>query len=276
MLFSYYMQGHLCMFSTETLHFLVWAAAAIAGAMAALALQWRYGGRNRNDLAQFADLVADLRRERDLLTNALLEARAEIERLRQEVQAARQQLAALGFADGSHGVTGGFTLRNRTVLAILGDDPALLADEAALRAVESAGGLVFRRIRRATKAKVIAHIDRARLHGRPYDLVHVAAHMGAQGVLLSDGLADGAWLSERLQGAQVTLLAGCEGDAVGDWLGGVRYPITIAEAVSHEDASRFTQAFWTAIGIGLHPEAALAEALERAPAGLGEYVERHW
>ena len=264
------------MFFMDTLQFLAWIAAAVTGAALALALQQLTGGRNRYDLAQFAALVADLRKERDLLTNALIEARAEIERLRQEVQAARQQLAALGFADGGH-AAGAFPLRNRTVLAILGDDPALLADEAALRAVETATGLTFRRVRQATKAKIAACLDRARLHGRPYDLVHIAAHLGPQGVLLGGGgLVDGAWLSEHLQGVQVALLAGCAGDAVGDWLGGVRYAVSLAEAVSHEDASRFTQAFWGAIGQGLHPEAALATALERAPAGLGEYVERHW
>ena len=260
--------------SLQTIVFVLWVftLAASGALLREIQIARQDTGRMRADLQHFEQMIADLHRERELLTNALIEARGEIERLRQDLQAARQQLAAWGFpADG-----GAWSLRNRTVLACVGADPHLLADEAALRAVEAATGLAFRRLRPATKGRLAAALDRARLHGHPYELVHLAVHAGPQGVDLDGELATGDWLSEHLQGVKVLLLAGCEGDALGDWLGAVPYAITISAPVSHEDAARLTQAFSTEIGRGMPPATALERALDRAPAGMREVVERNW
>ncbi|MFM7582117.1 MAG: hypothetical protein ACKO9F_05240, partial [Caldilinea sp.] len=70
-------------------------------------------------------------------------------------------------------------------------------------------------------------------------------HAGHKGVQL----ADGKWLSERLLGVQVLLLAGCQGDRIGDWLGVVPFVITIDAAIGHDDAAVLCEHFW----IGIRP-----------------------
>ena len=89
-------------------------------------------------------------------------------------------------------------------------------------------------------------------------------------------MVDGNWLSERLAGVDVLLLAGCEADGVGDWLGVVPHVVTLAEEISGEDAGTLTLHFWTGIGRGLEPGVALAMALERCSPVVGEFVVRHW
>ena len=108
------------------------------------------------------------------------------------------------------------------------------------------------------------------------ELLHLALHASAAGVEFADGLADGNWLSERLFGVRIMLLAACQGDSVGDWLGVVPHVITLSEEISHEDAAVLTQHFWHNIGLNMEPGAALDEALGHCPPAVGEYVVRHW
>ena len=114
------------------------------------------------------------------------------------------------------------------------------------------------------------------IKGRPVELVHMAVHASPEGVHFADGVVDGDWLSERLLGVRVLLLAGCEGDTVGDWLGVVPYVITLAEEITHENAATLTQHFWGAIGHGMEPDEALEDALVHCPPVVSEYVVRHW
>jgi hypothetical protein len=164
----------------------------------------------------------------------------------------------------------------RTLLVCVGADAALKVDLAALRAVRAATGLHFRRIVAATRDDFEAHLRRERAKGRPVELLHLALHAGHDGVAFADGLADGDWLSERLCGVRVLLLAGCQGDAVGDWLGVVPHVITLSEDISHADAALLTEHFWKGIGRGLDPDRALDGALAACPPVVGEYVVRHW
>ncbi|MFM7173458.1 MAG: hypothetical protein ACKO4U_10550, partial [Caldilinea sp.] len=90
-----------------------------------------------------------------------------------------------------------------------------------------------------------AYLRRERSCGRPVSLLHLAVHAGHKGVQL----ADGKWLSERLLGVQVLLLAGCQGDRIGDWLGVVPFVITIDAAIGHDDAAVLCEHFW----IGIRP-----------------------
>ena len=72
------------------------------------------------------------------------------------------------------------------------------------------------------------------------------------------------------------LLAGCQGDRVGDWLGVVPYVVTLAEDITHADAALLTQHFWMGIGRGLSADAALDAALAHCAPVVSEYVIRHW
>lgn len=127
-----------------------------------------------------------------------------------------------------------------------------------------------------TKVKLKRYLDRARSYGRPVAHLHIGAHSGAQGIVLDDGVADADWLSQHLAGVQVLLLAGCNGDELGDWLGVVPYVVTLREEVNADDAALFSKLFWSEVVGGANPDEALSSALLKAPAGMGEYVEHHW
>jgi hypothetical protein len=160
----------------------------------------------------------------------------------------------------------------RTLFVCIGPDSALMLDLAALRAVRSATGLKFTRILDATRAKFTLALRRERNLGRPIELLHLALHASPAGVEFADGVADGNWLSERLFGVRIMLLASCQGDSIGDWLGVVPHVITLSEEISHEDAAVLTQHFWHNIGLSMEPGAALGHC----PPAVGEFVVRHW
>jgi hypothetical protein len=163
------------------------------------------------------------------------------------------------------------------ILAVcLGDDPELLLDLAALRAVRMASGLQFSRILDATRTKFVQYLNRERDFGRPVELLHLGLPASPAGVEFVDGLADGSWLSERLGGVRVLLLACCRGDSVGDWLGVVPYVVSLREDAGRAEVALLAQHFWQGIGLGQEPGAALEAALRRCPPILSEYVVRHW
>ena len=95
----------------------------------------------------------------------------------------------------------------RTLLVCIGPDSALMLDLAALRAVRSATGLKFHRLLDATRPKFAETLRRERSLGRPVELLHLALHASPEGVEFADGVADGNWLSERLFGVRIMLLA---------------------------------------------------------------------
>jgi hypothetical protein len=164
----------------------------------------------------------------------------------------------------------------RTLFVCVGPDSALMLDLAVLRAVRAATGLKFRRVLDATRPKFAETLRRERGLGRPIELLHLALHASREGVEFADGVADGSWLSERLFGVRIMLLASCEGDSVGEWLGVVPHVITLSEEITHEDAAALTQHFWHNIGLNMEPGAALDEALTHCPPAVSEYVVRHW
>jgi hypothetical protein len=164
----------------------------------------------------------------------------------------------------------------RTLYVCVGQDSALMLDLAALRAVRSATGLQFMRLLDTTRHKFATALRRERSFGRPVELLHVALHASHDGVQFADGVADGNWLSERLLGVRIMLLASCEGDSVGDWLGVVPQVITLSEEIGHEDAAVLTRHFWHNIGLNMEPGVALDEALGHCPLAVSEFVVRHW
>ena len=202
--------------------------------------------------------------------------RAAQRRLAQETAAQPSASASSGAAEDAGVSTVHAPSRRRMLLVCVGADGDLLIDLAALRAVRSATGLAFQRLIAPTRRKFAEYLRRERGLGRPVELLHLALHVAPEGVAFSDGLADGNWLSERLSGVNVMLLAGCSGESVGDWLGVVPHVVTLGEEISHEDAAALTQYFWQGIGLGEEPGAALDAALGHCPPAVAEYVVRHW
>ncbi len=162
------------------------------------------------------------------------------------------------------------------LLVVTGDDPLLEKDVAMVRAVARETGLHYQHIANATRADLEAHLRRARSHGRPFNWVHLACHVSHAGVRFADGVGDGAWLSSVLMGVEVLLIAGCNGDRVGDWLAVIPHVITLSDKISHDDAATLTHHFWEAMARAQPPTAALAQAMARCPQVLWESVVAHW
>lgn len=163
-----------------------------------------------------------------------------------------------------------------SLLVCVGPDQSLAYDVAHLRAVRAQAGLHFERLTHCTRDDLEQALRRARGHDRPVRWLHLACHAGPDGVAFADGLADGEWLSARLQGVEVLLLAACRGDRIGDWLAVVPWVVSLHEAISHGDAGLLAHHFWLRLAEGLAPGAALDAALQRCPPLVSEHVVRHW
>lgn len=207
--------------------------------------------------------------------NAAATAAITADDLRAAQQALEQEQAKKGAETASRIAVEGGRAR-RTLLVCAGPASAFMIDLAALRGVRAATGLEFRRLLDVTRPKLEKHLRREQGLGRPVELLHLALHASAAGVQFSDGVADGAWLSERLGGVRIMLLAGCEGEEVGDWLNVIPHVITLSEGITDADAAALTRHFWHNIGLGQEPGAALEAALAHCPPAVAEYVVRHW
>lgn len=162
----------------------------------------------------------------------------------------------------------------KVLLAVISDDSDLAIDAAILRKVQQRTGMLMTQIP-PSMSRLRAYLNRHRLLGHPVENVHFSVHSGPGGLIIGGELATGAWLSESLKGTRLVLIAGCESDSIGDWIGIVPSVVTIMNKVTNSDAAIFTEAFWMAIGEGVLPHAAYIRALERSPSTISEYVEFH-
>lgn len=167
------------------------------------------------------------------------------------------------------------TERRRVLLVGIGDDMMLQEDLAQLRRVQAQTNIRISRLLPVSKASLERTIERHRLAGNPVKLLHLAVHSGPDGLVFSDGVADGLWLSQQLAGVEIAMLAGCSNDRVADLLSVVPAVVSMREDVDNRDASIFAGAFWLAIGHGMDANEAFERALQRAPALVGEFVELH-
>lgn len=219
----------------------------------------------KKEVSELRDKVAFLEREYREAVERELNAHREIDALRHQIDELKARMVT---------TEDRWRLERKALLVALASDVAGWMDLAATRAQPI--GLTVTRLNGVTKERLKRFIDRGRMYNRPVELLHIGAHAGPDGIKFDDEMADANWLSEHLAGVKVLLIAGCSADALGDWLGVVPYVVTMAEDVADDDAAKFAQAFWAEIGAGRDPGLALDAALMRAPAGMEEYVERHW
>lgn len=161
------------------------------------------------------------------------------------------------------------------ILACVGNDKQFEVDLAALRAVRTKTGLRFSRLYPVTLDNLERKLNRDRVNGTPVRYIHFAVHSGPEGLLFQNDVATGQWLSQRLSGVEVAVIAGCKSDVVGDLLGVVRAVVTMREEIRNSDAAVFTEVFWTGIGNGLTVDRAFEDALDRCPPEVAEFVELH-
>lgn len=208
----------------------------------------------------------------DTLQSLLVNRQAEIDRLNARVwQLEHPPAATPAMASPT---SDGPALRP-VLLAAIGTKKMLTEDLAALRRVQAQTGLRLTRLLPVSRSSLERTLERHRRQGTPVRYLHLAVDAGPAGLVFDDGLADGVWLSEQLAGVEVTVIAGCQSDEVADLLGVVPFVVSMREEVENRDAAIFAEAFWMAIGQGLDAATAFEQALRRAPAAVGEFVELH-
>lgn len=242
------------------------AILALVVGLVAMALGLRRPQQMAATMPDYRREIDDLKATVNTLRRALDERDKRIATLETELSATKARLATLEQTEAQRD--------NNVIVAVLGTDDALLIDLAMLRNVQNRTGLRLTRLLPVSKSSLATYLSRHRTQGRPVRYVHFAVHSGPTGLVFSDGVADGVWLSETLAGVEVVLIAGCESDAVGDLIGVVPAVVSMREDVGHRDAASFALVFWTAVGGGASPEAAFDLALERVPA-VAEYAELH-
>jgi len=165
------------------------------------------------------------------------------------------------------GLTGPVLLK--PLLLICGPDEAMCNnDRQALRRA----GVVFQRLNLATKQLIVDELRRRRQDNTLYNWVHVTAHAGPEGVLLSDGIADPQWWGQNFDGINVIFLAACKTSTVADQLAGLTRVIFMQADVSERDAADFTYAFWSAMVEKHDPAEAYRIAVRMVPT-VAEFVD---
>lgn len=197
-------------------------------------------------------------------------AEQRIEQLERELSAAKARIAELEARLPNETPV-------KTLLVGIGPDngsgPGLSLDLSALRRVQTMTGLRVTRLAPVSKANLERLLERYRKSGEPIRYLHLSVHGSHDGILLDDGIADAAWLSENLAGVEVLVISGCETDFVADLIGVVPAVVSMREKIEHMDAMIFAEVFWMGIGQGKSTRAAFDEALKRCPPKVAEFVE---
>jgi hypothetical protein len=234
-------------------------AAVIAGIFVFLAVSGRLPRRD-GELDRLRNLEAKMRylQDEDIRKGQM------IAKLQAELAEARERIR---FLEGQQSKP--VVVEDRPLLVVVGNDPALAVDLAALR---GAKGLQITRQIPATYDALKKTVERWRRQGKPLELVHFAVHAGPEGIRL-DRLVSREELSELLRGTQVVMIMGCTSVEIADLLTLVPAVVAFREPVPHDEAWQFGLLFWRAIGEGLLPSAAFRRAVDRGPTSIGEYAE---
>jgi len=211
--------------------------------------------------------------ERDIagLQRMLVEKQNEIDQLRERIR----QLERGAIVQDAPPV---LIERRQVLWACIGDDPMLKLDLAFLRRVQAQTQTRLATLDPVTKKDLEAALDRERRNRTPIRFLHLGVHSDQAGVQFADGVATWDWLSERLAGVQVLMLAGCSNDQLADKLRVVDTVVSIrAREIQNNDASQFVEAFWSTVlsRNGLTRSEAFEQALAIAPARVGEFVQLH-
>lgn len=216
--------------------------------------------------------VLKLETEQALLQSMLVDKQAEIVELRErvhqlelELERTRGERPKRLNQRPAKVSTGDLNL----ILAI-GDDRMLTEDLMLLRGLPRVKLEVINNVTTKTFETILG--DR-RAAGTPIEHLHLAVHADPNGVRFADKVVDALWLSDRLEGVKVLVIAGCESTGVGRLLAVVPYVVAMRAAIDNSGAALFTQVFWQAISEGSTPDGALKKAMSRSTSPIREMVD---
>ncbi len=159
-------------------------------------------------------------------------------------------------------LAGAQQLPDRPLLLICAESSTLCnSDRIALRRA----CVPFVRLLDATKRSIADELRRRRQNGDLYPWLHITAHAGPAGIMLSDGIAEPAWWHEQMDGVRLVFLAACKTSAVADMLAGLVTVVYVREDIDNQDAADFAYAFWRRMRAGSEPVAAYGAAIAEVP-----------
>lgn len=213
-----------------------------------LAMRWtekKWG--HRFSESEYENKVADLESRVRWLLDELEQAKARIRELEKaQIQAPHRTES----------------IPAKPLLFICGPDTSLCEiDRTALRRV----GVSFQRLHMATRTSIENELRRRRQDNTLYPWLHVTAHAGEEGIMLTDGIAPPSFWNDMLTGVQVVFLAACQTASVADALAGMVTVIYVLEDIDNRDASDFTYAFWRRMREHGDPHRSYRQAVVEAP-----------
>ena len=214
--------------------------------------------------AQLVERVSELQATVDTLLIKLNDAQREIERLRARVT--ELEVAQRREVPEGHELRPAKPLLLAQCNTLFGED-----DAQALRRA----GIPFHRLANATSTDFDRYLQACRQDGTTPWWVVISAHMGPDGVRFADGVKGVAWLSQRIRGVRVLMLAGCENEEVAAQLVGsgmAKHVIGVYERIDSTNAQDLNYAFWSRIWRGASVPDAFAGALEECPQ-VSEFVQ---
>lgn len=224
------------------------------------------------DTSELQRKVSLLERDVASLQRMLVEKQNEIDALNKRIRDL-ERMAAPPNIDATPLET-----RRQVLWVCIGNDPMLRLDLAYLRRVQATTRTRLATLDPVTTKDFEAALDRERRNRTPIQYLHLGVHSDQDGLFFADAKVSWNWLSERLAGVQVLMLAGCSNDLLADKLRVVDTVVSVrAREIQNNDASQFVEAFWVTVlsANGLTPHEAFEQALEIAPARVGEFVQLH-
>lgn len=246
----------------------------IASAISAVFAFWRAKRHPivEDNEAALAKRVLKLETEQALLQSMLVEKQAEIVELRERVHQLELELERTQGERPrrSNQKSAKVSDDGLNLILAIGDDRTLTEDLMLLRGLPRVKLEVINGVTTKTFEAILG--DR-RAAGTPVEYLHLAVHANPNGVKFADKVVDALWLSDRLEGVKVLVIAGCESTCVGRLLAVVPYVVAMRATIDNSGAAIFTQVFWQAISEGSTPDGALKKAMSRSTSPIREMVD---
>lgn len=220
-----------------------------------------------------AEEVARLNATVDILLKRNEELRLSVVKMQDELNAAHGQLVEAQARIRS--------LENRQDAALVEKRPAkplllvmcnrLFGDDDALAIRRT--GIPFHRLKDATALDFDRYLQACRQDCTTPWWVQISAHMGPEGVQFADSIKTATWLSQRIRGVRLLVMAGCNNEDVAAQLVGLaQHIVVIYEAIDTTNAQDFSYALWSRIAAGADSVDAFAGALAECPQ-VSEFVQ---
>lgn len=257
----------------------IFLATVVTAVVVTTAILWlfyyamNFNEETNKEAPERGDLKLDDTMEMEFLRSKVEDLQEEIVRLRNAIDVLLNLYGNYARANGQSPETPTEALITKQALLICSNEQMCETDRTAMRQA----GVMFQRLRSATKSAVEADVRRRRMYRRMYPWVVYTGHADVRGTQMSDGqFAAYEWWaaifdpSDRIE---LIIMNGCKTTGFADSLTGIISNVIIVyEDIDNIVAGRFLQAIFSQLRAGNTPVEAYARALTRVQ-GVSEYTE---